>query len=151
MKQATSNLNTKSYFTDDYSFSFMAKGKAIVLISMFIISSLTGCGGGERSPAAEKGTEQAFSSENATLTLSWNVNPDQIDGYYIFYGPTGNTAVTQITNTADLTNFDISAPTVSYDAALDLGVQSGQQVCFRIKAYNPNGASGYSNPVCNII
>jgi len=127
--------------------------KVVLLSALIIASSLTACGGGgERSPSADAGTKEAFDPlKNVIMTLAWNGSSDQVDGYYIYQGPTETTADLQITDTADLPDFNMSAPTIKYDTVNDLGTKSGEQVCFRVKSYNQSGSSGYSKAVCTIL
>jgi hypothetical protein len=78
--------------------------------------------------------------EPTVIALSWQPTPGEIDGYIVHTGPTPETATAVITVT----------PTtiVEYDAATDLGLDTGDQSCFRIKAYNADGQSGFSDAVC---
>ena len=45
-------------------------------------------------------------------------------------------------------NFDPYAPSVEYDAGLDLALNKGESVCFRLRAYNDVGVSGPSGAAC---
>jgi hypothetical protein len=73
----------------------------------------------------------------SALNISWSPYPGTAAGYYVYYGPTTDTATTLASDLAIGTaNFDTSAPSVSYQPALDLGLNSGTTVCFRIYAYD---------------
>ncbi len=83
------------------------------------------------------------------LHLAWNPNPDAVDGYITYFGPSVSTASTLLSNLAVTSpNFDPQAPAVEYDAVADLGLSAGDTVCFRLKAYNAYGTSGFSEGVC---
>jgi len=71
------------------------------------------------------------------LNVTWLPYPGSVSGYYVYYGPTPETASTLATNlSAGTDNFDISAPSISYQPTLDLGLSTGSTVCFRILAYD---------------
>lgn len=87
------------------------------------------------------------------LQLGWQPNTDPIAGYIVYFGP----AAANTPNVAsDLpiasTAFNAQAPTVSYNAATQLGLQTGDSVCFRLRAYNADGAlSNWSPAACGTI
>jgi hypothetical protein len=78
--------------------------------------------------------------EPVVIALRWQATSGQIDGYIVHTGPSPETATTVLTVTPDTT--------VEYDATTDLGLDVGDQSCFRIKAYNVEGQSGFSDAVC---
>ena len=78
--------------------------------------------------------------EPVVIALSWQPTPGDIVGYIVHTGPSPETATSVITVTPNTT--------VQYDAVADLGLDSGEQSCFRIKAYNSDGQSGFSEAVC---
>ncbi|MBI3899615.1 MAG: hypothetical protein HY308_15160 [Gammaproteobacteria bacterium] len=88
------------------------------------------------------------------LQLSWQPNTDVIAGYRVYSGPTVAGATTQ---ESDLTvtgnpNFNSRAPLVTYYAARDLNLKTGDTVCFRLRAYNAaNVLSAYSQATCGTI
>ena len=89
-----------------------------------------------------------------TLALAWDPNPaaDQVQGYIVYYGATGTTATVELSNIpVTASGFNPSAPGVSYDAWNDLKLKTGDSICFRVKAYNMVGTSGYSSAVCGTI
>ncbi len=80
-------------------------------------------------------TTQDFGA--SSLLISWQPYQGTTSGYLVYYGPTSETA----TNLAsDLpigaSNLEPSAPSVSYQPALELGLNTGDSVCFRILAYD---------------
>lgn len=99
------------------------------------------------------GSGSGNSAGSVILTLSWNANKDSIDGYKIYYGSSETTASKLLTNIPINSNgFNKDSPSYSYDAAIDLGAKTGQQICFRLKAYsNSTGESDYTQAVCSIV
>jgi hypothetical protein len=77
------------------------------------------------------------------IEVSWQANSGKIDGYMVHTGPTPELATNVITVTPDTT--------VEYDPVVDLGLNIGDQACFRIKAYNAEGQSDFSDAVCYIV
>jgi len=72
-----------------------------------------------------------------TLNIAWSPYPGTAAGYFVYYGPTTDTANTLASDLAIGTaNFDSSAPSISYQPTLDLGMNTGATVCFRIYAYD---------------
>jgi hypothetical protein len=78
------------------------------------------------------------------LKLSWDANTDQVNGYRVYSGSTKATADTLISG-------DITATTATFNAAKDLSLSTGDSVCFRLKAFNNVGESGFSAGVCTTI
>ena len=78
----------------------------------------------------------AGSSPNI-LNIAWSPYPGAAAGYYVYFGPTTDTATTFASDLAiDTANFDASTPSISYQPEIDLGVNNGATVCFRILAYD---------------
>jgi hypothetical protein len=88
-------------------------------------------------------------SNPAVMRLSWLANPEVVDGYRVYYGPTAQTTVLELSD-LNIVRGDIeaSSPAVEYDAEKDLGLANGQQACFRVRAYRASAVSGYSNEAC---
>ena len=84
------------------------------------------------------------------LTLNWS--PDLTGstlGYIVYYGATAETANLEISNIpVNSAGFDPQAPSQQYDPYGELGLLPGDNVCFRLKAYNASGLSQWSAPVC---
>jgi len=78
--------------------------------------------------------------DGMTVSLSWRSNPDPVDGYVVYNGPTPEEAVSELTVTPQTT--------VQYDTVTDLGLNSGDRTCFRLRAYSKGGVSGFSDAVC---
>ena len=76
-------------------------------------------------------------SEVNTLNISWSPYPESISGYLVYYGSTPETTTTLASDLPSGTsNFDASAPSISYQPLVDLGLSTGDTVCFRIQAYD---------------
>jgi hypothetical protein len=122
---------------------------------------LSGCGGGggsaqqsEPDSAPDDGVGDSGTCEDcaaSTITLMWDPNPesDGVIGYYVYSGDS-EAAATQLISDLSSANpdFDASSPQVQYSALLDLGLESGERSCFRVKAYNNYGVSEYSQVAC---
>jgi hypothetical protein len=74
------------------------------------------------------------------MTLQWNQGSQAVKGFRVFHGPTKTKATKKI--------FDVPVNWVTFDPAQTLGAKPGQRMCFRVKAYNHAGVSGYSSGVC---
>jgi hypothetical protein len=73
----------------------------------------------------------------STLNITWSPYPGNALGYFIYYGPTSDTATTLVSDLSNgSSNFDASAPSAIYQPTLDLGMNTGDTVCFRIIAYD---------------
>lgn len=71
--------------------------------------------------------------------LSWQYNPDQVEGYIIYYGPSKLTANIEI---AETSNSSI------YISNSLINIANGDNVCFRLKAYYQNHTSDFSEAFC---
>lgn len=90
------------------------------------------------------GCSTCDSASNKNLNVSWNSSSGGVLGYYVYYGVTANT-VTTFAST-------VPGTSTSYTTlAKDLSLQAGEQVCFRVRAYNTAGVSPFSPAVCRII
>jgi hypothetical protein len=84
------------------------------------------------------------SVSSKSLNVSWAPSAGSVLGYYVYYGPTASTATTFAAT--------VASPYTNYTTtAKDLNLQTGTQVCFRVKAFNSVGVSGYSSAVCRTI
>jgi hypothetical protein len=72
-----------------------------------------------------------------TLNINWSPYSESVSGYLVYFGATPETATTLASDlSSDTSNFDASAPSISYQPMLDLGLSTGDTVCFRIQAYD---------------
>ncbi|VAW85781.1 Fibronectin type III domain protein, partial [hydrothermal vent metagenome] len=88
------------------------------------------------------------------LELSWDANPEDenVIGYKVYSGnSTGAANSLYETLTENSAGFDMSVPTVEINAQTDLSLQNGDDICFKISAYNAGGESSQSAAVCDTI
>lgn len=87
------------------------------------------------------------------MQLVWAPNTDSVAGYRVYYGATAEQATRQASDLAvTATNFNAQTPNVIYNAQRDLGLAAGNNVCFRLRAYDQSGAlSDWSAPACATI
>lgn len=72
-----------------------------------------------------------------TLNINWSPYPESVSGYLVYYGSTPETATTLASDVpSDASNFDASTPSINYQPLQDLGLNTGETVCFRIQAYD---------------
>ncbi len=70
----------------------------------------------------------------------------------VYYGPTEDTATTVASNLPiESGSVNPASPSIEYNAGLDLGLDHGASVCFKIGAYNDVGLSNWSGAVCGIV
>lgn len=100
----------------------------------------------------EPSTTPPVTVDNTSLTLTWQPNSTTLDGYLVYYGASSNTATKLISDIKAYSgSFDFSAPALQYASWYDLGLQPGETVCFKIRAYNADGLSDWSEAVCGVI
>lgn len=89
----------------------------------------------------------------STLVVTWQPYPGDAAGYIIYYGPSAeNTATLASDLPADSSAYNPSAPSVTYHPGQDLGLYSGDHVCFRIFAYDvAHTLSEWSELVCTVV
>jgi hypothetical protein len=92
-------------------------------------------------------------ADELTITLAWDANPagEFISGYHVYAGPDTTPTVLLESLNGLTSGFDFTNPSSSYNAWNELGLQVGDTICFRIKAYNLAGASDFSEAVCTAI
>lgn len=88
-----------------------------------------------------------------TLNIAWSPPPESVSGYLVYYGSTPETATTLASDVSSNTsNFDASAPSISYQPLQDLGLSTGDTVCFRIQAYDTAGVTySWSEVQCTAV
>jgi hypothetical protein len=98
---------------------------------------------------------QQTSDESAadTLNINWSPYPESVSGYLVYYGSTPETATTLASDLPiDGANLNASAPSVSYQPTLDLGLSTGNTVCFRILAYDAGRVPySWSEVQCTVV
>lgn len=135
----------------------MMKTRLLILCSAVAVTACSNTDGGATpsTPTSSGVSTQAplppVGPGESLLQLAWQPNDDGVvAGYRVYFGPTGNEATTQASDLAlNTMYFDAQAPAIVYNAQRDLGLVAGQNVCFRLRAYNNQGAlSAWSAPVC---
>lgn len=98
------------------------------------------------------GVDYSDSLQDPVLTLTWDANPQEVLGYYVYFGSSPENA-TQFLSDLSVTyaDFNAASPQVRYSALKDLGVQSGDSVCFRVKAYDTVSESAVSDVACTTV
>ena len=104
-------------------------------------------------PSTPSPSTPPLTSAPLSIYVAWQPHSDPtVTGYVIYYGPSVAAATTVASDQRiDDPNFDPQAPSVSYDLAAQLGLQDGDTVCFRLKAYNADGESGFSSGICTTV
>lgn len=90
---------------------------------------------------------------NIALNLTWQPSSGNILGYKVFFGASADSATTEIsdiTNTIS-TSFDPAMPSIQYDSWYTLRLLPGDNACFKLRAYNSDGLSAWSLPICSTI
>lgn len=137
----------------------MALRSMMVVMSVAALAACSGQESGGVAGTSSSGVNTqiplpAVGSGESLLQIAWQPNNDGVvAGYRVYYGPTGDDATNQVSDLAlDSGTFNAQAPAVVYNAQRDLGLVTGQTVCFRLRAYNNQGAlSPWSAPVCGTV
>ncbi len=92
-------------------------------------------------------------ADTVILTLSWDANPiqDRVLGYNIYLELSLNSPQHFKTIRVNNPDFNLIAPSVSFNAGRDLLLKDGARACFSITAYNFAGESTFSEAVCQTI
>lgn len=76
-------------------------------------------------------------SKDNTLIINWSPYSGSVSGYFVYYGSTPETATTLASDVPnDPSSIDAAAPSISYQPLQELGLNTGDTVCFRIQAYD---------------
>ncbi|BAU48115.1 hypothetical protein SVA_1553 [Sulfurifustis variabilis] len=130
-----------------------------------LVASMTACSGGSgQDSSAPTGDQPGSPSQvytppapgsatDVVLQLTWQPNSDPVAGYRVYFGTTPEGATAQLSDLAVANRaLNSQAPSVSYNAGNDLGLDPGSQACFRLRAYNSEGVmSDWSQPACATI
>lgn len=133
--------------------------RLLLVISVAALAACSGAGPDGSADASSSGVSAQtplppFAPGESLLQLAWQPNNDGVvAGYRVYYGPTSNDATVQASDLAlNAAYFNPQAPAVIYNAQRDLGLVAGQNVCFRLRAYNNQGTlSPWSAPVCGTV
>jgi hypothetical protein len=105
-----------------------------------------------RNSTPTPGALEAIDPSTLPIHVTWSPYPGTVSGYIIYYGPTSTTATNLASDVPIGTaNFDPAAPAVDYRAQ-DLGLSSGNTVCFQIFAYDTSHALyNWSEVQCTVV
>ena len=122
----------------------------MTFVRVALIGSLLGLLAACGSSGSSNGTHGAI---DTTMHVAWFPHPDaSVTGYNIYFGPTADTATTLTANLPiDSPGFDPQVPSVEFNLLTDLRLERGEIVCFRLRAYNPDGLSGWSPGICSTV
>lgn len=88
-------------------------------------------------------------AENVNLTLRWSPSDASVLGYVLHSGETADVMDREIAQlTLKAGGFDAASPSLRLNASRDLQLHDGDDVCFRVKAYDADGYSDYSPAAC---
>ena len=82
------------------------------------------------------------------LTLAWQPRGGDPTGYIIHYGRTEKANKGTVDLSVGSSGFNPDAPSATLRSSTDLGLAAGDNVCFRVRAYNAGAQSSFSSPVC---
>ncbi len=103
----------------------------------------------EESLSDRSSSPRSVEPEDVTLHLAWNPHPDQtVTGYLVYYGPALDATTMVVSDLSVNSGLNMQAPFAQYKAWADLRLRAGDDICFRIKAYNSDGESELSSGVC---
>jgi hypothetical protein len=89
------------------------------------------------------------SDPSTSVELTWKANPTPVNGYRVYYGVSPNSIVIELADfSTNDPSFPAGAPKAEFDPYDDLGLNPGDQACFRLRAYDSTGVSGYTQGVC---
>jgi hypothetical protein len=116
------------------------------------VSSLPTTSNTNPEPVEPVASDDAADAGDTELTLTWQATSETLEGYLIYYGASPETVTQQISDIKAFSgSFDFAAPSLQYASWSDLGLQPGNTVCFKIRAYNADGMSDWSQAVCSMI
>jgi hypothetical protein len=121
-----------------------------------VVQGITGTAAIPTTSNATQGSTSGSTSSDllgdTALTLTWQADNETLEGYQIYYGSSPETATREISDIKAFSgSFDFSAPLIQYASWSDLGLQPGNTVCFKVRAYNADGVSDWSAAVCGVI
>ncbi|QKT02453.1 discoidin domain-containing protein [Ectothiorhodospiraceae bacterium 2226] len=84
-----------------------------------------------------------------TVRVRWSANGDDVNGYRVFAGPSPSNTEQLLSDLPVSSGaIDPDQPAFQYRPWEDLGIRSGENICFRLRAYNDHGQSGWSDARC---
>jgi len=129
-----------------------------IVIGVVALAACSGAGSGGGTDTSSSGVSAQtplppVAPGESLLQLAWQPNNDGVvAGYRVYYGPTSDATIQASDVALNSAYFNAQAPAVIYNAQRDLGLVAGQNVCFRLRAYNDQGTlSPWSAPVCGTV
>ncbi|KAB7627888.1 Ig-like domain-containing protein [Alkalilimnicola sp. S0819] len=103
---------------------------------------------GDRADANVRVTvECSRCADGVQVRLNWAPSGGPVEGYRIYTGPDSD-RISTLLKDLPLESLDAGKPAASFDAAAGLGLRLGEQACFTVRAYNPQGESEPTTPRC---
>lgn len=119
--------------TDTFSYKISNDGK----VSVTTVSVSVACSG---------------CSKDVVINLSWSPSANTSDiGYLVYYGTSKSNINGLAYDLSASTGLDPKNPSISFSAQNDLGLTTGDNICFQISAYTSTAQSTFSDPVCGTI
>ncbi len=89
---------------------------------------------------------------DVTLSLNWDANPaeENILGYKLYFGDSEST-INTLFKSLTASDIDLSAPSLDVNAGTELLLETEDNICFQVSAFNSAGESVRSDPICDII
>ena len=101
------------------------------------------------SPSPDVSDTEMSQRSMTPLTVAWDSHPQSILGFRVFYGPSEDTAIVQISELrVSEGGVNPADPSVTYDPESDLGLQAGDPACFRVSAFTETLESPLSQASC---
>lgn len=86
------------------------------------------------------------------LNLNWDPVSSEELGYVIYFGPTSGMLNKELSELPiDSDKWNREQPSVNFNIAKDLQLQSGDMACFAVQAYSKKTKSALSDPICRVI
>lgn len=127
-----------------------APAKTLLFASLVALAA-SGCSG-DGLKTGSGGSGGSSSDRGPVIGLSWQPNPSAVDGYSVYYGSSEDAVDRHFTDYSVAAGaINPSDPYIEIAAYYDLGLRDGDEVCLSIQAYNSQGTSGFSIPVCTVI
>lgn len=139
--------------------------RRVLWVSLFA-GSLAACSGDWNLDSDLKGAQPVAGSASqvyaplapgaatdVVLQLSWQPNADPVAGYRVYFGTSESSATNMLSDISTANRaLNSQAPSVTYNAGRDLGLDPGSEACFRLRAYNSTGTlSEWSQAACTTI
>lgn len=87
---------------------------------------------------------------NIPLTLTWKESSGNVLGYKVYFGTSAGSISTELTDIPNSlsSGFNPANPSLEVDSWFTLRLLPGDNACFNLRAYNSDGLSNRTSPVC---